>query len=54
MQPTSKTNAFIDALAERYGVSPEAVQALRDAVARGQGHMAQFNHPELGGQGQWL
>ena len=40
-------------LAERYGVSPAAVEALQTALHRGGGHMAQFSHPELGGMGQW-
>lgn len=27
---------------------------LLDAIVRGNGMMAQFNHPELGGAGQWM
>ncbi len=40
-------------LAAQYGVSPAAVEALRQALARGGGRMAQFSHPDLGGMGQW-
>jgi len=39
--------------AKRYGVSLEAAAALLDALAQGHGRQAQFNHPDLGGMGQW-
>jgi len=41
-------------LAQRYGVSQDAVMALLRAVMEGNGTMAQFDHPELGGSGQWM
>lgn len=41
------------AVADRYGVSLDAVRHLMHALERGQGNMAQFDHPELGGMGQW-
>ncbi len=41
------------AIAERHGVSAEAVEHLARALATGHGNMAQFDHPELGGLGQW-
>jgi Short C-terminal domain len=41
-------------IAARYRVSDGAVRTLLDAVARGGGAMAQFSHPELGGNGQWM
>jgi hypothetical protein len=41
-------------LAQRYGVSQDAVKSLLSAVAAGGGSMAQFYHPELGGGGQWM
>lgn len=44
----------VNDLAQRYGFSPEAVLSLLDAVIQGQGSMAQFNHPEFGGSGQWM
>jgi hypothetical protein len=40
-------------LAQRYGVSDQAVQSLMAAVVRGGGTQAQFDIPELGGMGQW-
>ena len=42
-----------DELARQHGVSPAAVRALRAALQRGGGRMAQFSHPDLGGMGQW-
>lgn len=44
----------IDALAHQTGFSPEAVEAMRRSVARGGGRMAQFDHREFGGAGQWM
>jgi hypothetical protein len=43
----------LDSIAERYGVSRGAVEHLLMAIAAGQTTQAQFNHPELGGMGQW-
>jgi hypothetical protein len=44
---------IIEDLAQRYGVSSQAVETLLQAVKAGNGTMAQFNSPELGGMGQW-
>ncbi|MCI0736304.1 MAG: SHOCT domain-containing protein [Beijerinckiaceae bacterium] len=44
---------IVDDLARRHGVSGEAVAALLRALALGNGTQAQFNHPDLGGMGQW-
>lgn len=41
-------------LAQRYGVSVDAVTTLLHAVNSGGGSMAQFYHPEVGGGGQWM
>ena len=41
-------------IASRHGTSIDAVKTLLEAVVNGGGGMAQFNHPELGGGGQWL
>ena len=41
-------------VAGRHGFSIDAVRTMLDAVADGQGTMAQFNHPEFGGYGQWM
>lgn len=43
----------IDALAAKHGLSTDAARALAEALRRGNGRMAQFNHPDLGGMGQW-
>ena len=40
-------------IAERNRVSLEAVTTLLQALALGNGTQAQFNHPDLGGMGQW-
>src|SRR5258708_1249860 len=44
----------IEGLAQRYGVSIDAVRTLLFAVAAGGGTLAQFYHPEVGGNGQWM
>jgi hypothetical protein len=46
-------NAIGD-IAQRYGLSREAVLAMLFAVHAGGGTMAQFSIPELGGSGQWM
>ncbi len=51
---TEQGRQRINDLAQRYGVSTDAVMALLQALINGNGAMAQFNHPELGGSGQWL
>ena len=40
-------------IAQRHGVSADAAVTLLRALIAGQGTMAQFSHPELGGMGQW-
>src|SRR5271170_6687732 len=40
-------------VAKRQGVSLDATVALLDALVRGNGRQAQFDHPDLGGMGQW-
>lgn len=45
---------FIAQLAERFGFSEEAVRSLHDSIQRGGGRLAQFSHPEFGGNGQWM
>jgi len=44
----------INDLAQRYGVSPDAVTTLLQALLNNSGTMAQFDHRELGGAGQWM
>lgn len=41
-------------LARRYELSVDAMRELITALQRGHGRAAQFNHPELGGMGQWM
>jgi hypothetical protein len=45
---------IIDDIARRYGVSTDAVLSMLQSVINGNGRMAQFNHPEFGGSGQWM
>jgi hypothetical protein len=51
---TPDGQALVDNVAQRYGLSREAVQHMLAAVNQGGGSMAQFNSPELGGSGQWM
>src|ERR1700709_1287171 len=41
-------------IAQRHGLSTEAVLAMLFALNLGGGTMAQFSIPELGGSGQWM
>lgn len=41
-------------IARRHGLSQEAVLAMLVALRQGSGTMAQFDIPELGGNGQWM
>ncbi|MGB7157079.1 MAG: hypothetical protein WBD40_03370, partial [Tepidisphaeraceae bacterium] len=41
-------------IAQRYQVSEDAVRQLYRALESTGGAQAQFNHPELGGYGQWM
>jgi hypothetical protein len=40
-------------VATRHRVSLDAAITLLGALAQGNGRQAQFNHPDLGGLGQW-
>jgi hypothetical protein len=40
-------------IAQRHGFSADAARVVAEALRHGGGRMAQFNHPELGGMGQW-
>lgn len=53
-QLTEQGQQFIQGLAQRYGVSTDAVLTMLYAVMNGNGTMAQFSHHELGGSGQWM
>ncbi|MCM2439045.1 SHOCT domain-containing protein [Agrobacterium vitis] len=45
--------ARLSDIATRHGVSFGAVEHLLMALMAGNGYQAQFNHPDLGGMGQW-
>ena len=53
-QLTPEGQQKVTELAQRYGVSTEAVLTLLQALVHGHGTMAQFDHRELGGRGQWM
>ena len=53
-QLTDQGRQRIDELAHRYSVSADAVMTLLQALVNTNGNMAQFNHWELGGGGQWM
>lgn len=44
----------VNDLARQYGVSVDAVMALLESLLISKGTMAQFDHRELGGAGQWI
>ena len=50
---TPEGRRTIESVAQRHGVSTDAVLTLLQALQAGNGAMAQFSHPELGGMGQW-
>lgn len=50
---TPEGQRIVGDIAQRYGFSPAAVTVMLQAVAAGGGTMAQFDHPEFGGMGQW-
>ena len=55
MHPLSPTDRqAIDELARRHGFGVDATLTMLDAVIGGNGTMAQFNHPEFAGPGQWM
>jgi|SRR5450631_726361 hypothetical protein len=41
-------------IAQRYGFGVDATLSMLNAVIDGNGNMAQFNHPEFSGAGQWM
>ena len=51
---TPDAESAIAGIAERHGLSREAVLAMLFALHTGGGTMAQFSIPELGGSGQWM
>ncbi len=53
MQLSDEGKDTLNDIAKRHDISVEAVSALLDALKAGHGVQAQFNHPDLGGMGQW-
>ena len=53
LELTTEARQIVQNLAGAHGVSVDAVEVLLRALAAGNGTQAQFNHPELGGMGQW-
>lgn len=53
-QLTPEGQRIANDLAQRYGFSVDAVTHMMFAVLNGNGSMAQFNHPEFAGSGQWM
>src|SRR5579872_4612295 len=51
---TREAQQVVASLAQRYGISEDAVRTMLFAVSAGNGTMAQFYHVELGGGGQWM
>lgn len=53
-KPDPRAQQLIRDLAQRHAVSDDAVMSLFRALSATGGASAQFNHPELGGFGQWM
>jgi hypothetical protein len=53
-QLTPAGQQLIEEVSQRHGFSTDAVMSMLESVIRGNGSMAQFNHPEFGGSGQWM
>lgn len=50
---TDDGQRIVNDAAQRHGFSTDAVMNVLHALSSGGTTMAQFNHPELGGMGQW-
>ena len=50
---TPEGERIVEDIARRHGFSTDAATSLLRALTAGNGTQAQFNHPELGGMGQW-
>ncbi len=53
-QLSTAGQAAIEERAKKYGFSAGAGQSMFWSVLAGNGTMAQFQHPEFGGSGQWM
>jgi hypothetical protein len=50
---TPEGKRIVEETARRHSMSTDAVRAILEALVASGGGMAQFNHPDLGGMGQW-
>lgn len=53
-QLSDQGHQLVQDLSNRHGFSTDAVTHMLIAVRNGNGSMAQFNHQEFGGSGQWM
>jgi len=53
-QLTPEGRRIVDELARRHGFSADAITHMLFAVLHGNGAMAQFDHGEFAGSGQWM
>jgi hypothetical protein len=53
-QLSSAGQDLINGIAQRHGFSFDATMSMLESVINGNGSMAQFNHPEFFGSGQWM
>ncbi|TLU90566.1 SHOCT domain-containing protein [Dyadobacter sediminis] len=51
---TNEGQQLVEDIAAKYNLQAATVESLLNAVISGNGTMAQFNIPELGGSGQWM
>jgi len=51
---TKEGQQVLKEIADQYGLQLQSVETMAEAVVKGNGTMAQFNIPELGGNGQWM
>ena len=54
LQLSPEGQNIINDIAQRHGFSVEAVLSMLQSVINGNGSMAQFNHFEFAGSGQWM
>jgi hypothetical protein len=50
---TPEGQRIVDDASRRFSIGADAVRLLLEALVSSGGGMAQFNHPDLGGMGQW-
>ncbi|TDE12851.1 SHOCT domain-containing protein [Dyadobacter psychrotolerans] len=51
---TKEGQELLKGIADQYNLQLQSVETMAEAVVKGNGTMAQFNIPELGGNGQWM